>query len=335
MSVPSVGDLRQFILTTRNVSAIKNDLNTLVQEMTTGEVSDLTAHLGPNQSKLAGVDRQLDMLDRFVRSNADLANMLGTMQTVLDAVSAQRETAGGALLTVNSASTPAQVGSSADIARTGFEATVAFLNTRFGDRSMFGGTALDAPSLASPDVILADIRSALTGLTGPADISNAIDGYFDTGGGFETSGYLGDDAEPLKRAVDASQAVTIDARADDPAVRDTLKAMALGAFAGDQTLELSDDARRTMQRQAGEALMGAAGPLAELQSRLGYVEGQVEQASVRIAAQQTSYGIARNEMVSADPFETATRLQSVQTQLETQFTLTARLSRLSLTEYLR
>jgi len=39
--------------------------------------------------------------------------------------------------------------------------------------------------------------------------------------------------------------------------------------------------------------------------------------------------------VNADPFETASTLQAVQLQLETHYAMTARLSRLSLAEYLR
>ena len=114
-----------------------------------------------------------------------------------------------------------------------------------------------------------------------------------------------------------------------------MKALAKGALAADSNLTLSLDTRRSLQQTAGVDLLSTASPIANLQARLGHAEQQVEQASVRISAQQSSYGIARNDLVSADPYETATRLQAVQQQLETQYTLTARLSRLSLTEYLR
>ena len=40
-------------------------------------------------------------------------------------------------------------------------------------------------------------------------------------------------------------------------------------------------------------------------------------------------------MTEADPYRTATDLQAAQTRLETLYVLTARLSRLNLTEYLR
>ena len=40
-------------------------------------------------------------------------------------------------------------------------------------------------------------------------------------------------------------------------------------------------------------------------------------------------------MTEADPYRTATDLQAAHTRLETLYVLTARLSRLNLTEYLR
>ena len=336
MSLSTVGDMRQFFMTTRQNFAVKTDLNTLVEELTTGQVSDLTAHLGSGQSNLAGLDRTLEMLGRYAEVNADTGQLLSTMQTVMDGVEQNRSEVSAALLTIDSGSDASRIANAAQVAQLNFEATVNALNTRYGGRALFGGNDLEQSPMAPPDALLDDLRTSLAGLTSPVDISVAIDTWFDApGGGFETVGYLGDPNGKQSRSIDSNLSADIDLRADDPAIRDTLKAFAKGALAGDETLFLSTSTRQTLQRGAGESLLSAASLLAGSQARIGYVEGQVEEASVRISAQQSSYGIARNDLVSADPFETATRLQAVQTQLETQYTLTARLSRLSLTEYLR
>ena len=44
--------------------------------------------------------------------------------------------------------------------------------------------------------------------------------------------------------------------------------------------------------------------------------------------------VSRNDIRSADPYQTATALTEVQTQIETLFAVTARLSRLNLVDYL-
>lgn len=336
MTLSTIGDMRQFFMTSRSNALLKADLNTLVEELTSGQASDLTQHLGASQTNLAGLNRQLNMLDRFGQSNSDTAQVLSMMQSVLLGVESNRAFASNALLTIDSGSSIEQISNVADIAKSSFDSTIQALNTRYGDRSLFGGVDLDNNPLADASVIMDEVRLAVDGLTDPTDITAAVNAWFDApAGGFETLGYQGDPSDVLTRSIDANQTVDIDARADDQAVRDALKAFALGALAADTTLALDLNARRALQAGAGNALLSVSGSLTGMQARLGYAEGLVEEASVRISAQQSSYGIARNELVSADPFETATRLQAVQQQLETQYTLTARLSRLSLTEYLR
>ncbi|MDC0116174.1 flagellin [Octadecabacter sp.] len=336
MSLSSVGDLRQHFVTSRNIADLKTDLGTLVEELTTGEVSDLTAHLGAGQTQLVGIDRQLAMLAQFSQSNVETGQILSTMQLALANIEDHRASSSSSLLTINSTSSTSQIEIAALAARAGFESTIQSLNLRSNDRSMFGGNDLDSNPLASADEIFTALTLATSGLTEAEDISAAIDDWFTSpGGGFDTVGYQGDSNGFLERPLSTGQSVEIGIRANDDALRDTLKAFAIAAIAGDVDSELAIETRRTLQVKSGEDLLSVASPLAGLQGRLGYIESQVEEASTRNASLETSFGIARNTLVSADPFETATRLQEVQLQLETQYSLTARLSRLSLTEYLR
>ena len=336
MAISMIGDMRQHFLTTRHNTSLKNELNTLVQELTSGEKNDLTSHLGGDQTALAGLDRQLQMLGQFAQSNAETGQFLSTMQTALSGVENHRETASTALLSINTSSTMSQIENAAEVAHGSFEAVVQTLNLRSGDRAMFGGNSLDSNPMADPDVMMTALQNAVAGLTSATNVDAAVDAWFDTpAGGFETVGYLGDTAGYITRSSGAEQTVEIGVRADDQAIRDTLKALAKGALAGDSSLTLGDEARQSLQEQAGVDLLTQASELTNIQARIGHVEQRVEQATVLMSAQTSSYSIARNELVAADPFETATLLQSVQLQLETHYTLTARLSRLSLTEYLR
>lgn len=336
MTISMIGDLRQHLLNTQSTTRLKTELNTLVQELTTGEKSDLTDHLGISQSSLSSLDRQLTMLEKYEQANTQTAQMLSTIQTVLNHTDEQRSNASTTLLTINNTSTPLQITRASEVARSSFEATVQSLNTRYGDRSLFGGSDVEGQPFASADVMLADLQTAVAGLTTATDISTAVDAWFDdTGGGFETVGYLGDSGGLIERPLDSNQNIAIEVRADDEAIRDTLKALAKGVLAGGNATNLDLLESRSLQQESAVGLLNSAEMMADLQARVGFIEGRVEEASVRNSAEQTSYGIARSEMVSADPFETATRLEAVQTQLETQYTLTARLSRLSLTEYLR
>ncbi|SMX40422.1 flagellin [Octadecabacter ascidiaceicola] len=336
MAISMIGDLRQHFVTTRHNTSLKNDLNTLVQELTSGEKSDLTSHLNGDQTILAGLDRQLQMLQQFSQSNVETGQFLSLMQTTIAGVDSHRETANAALLSINTSSTPSQIENAAEVARGSFDAVVKTLNVRSAGNTMFGGNNFGSNALADPEVIMADLESAVVGLTTAGDINSAIDAWFDApAGGFETDGYLGDASGYISRLSAAEQTVEIGVRADDQAIRDTLKALAKGALAGEPSLGIGTETQQELQERAGIDLLSSASGLTGLQARIGYAEQRIEQASVRTTAQISSLSIARNDLVAADPFETATRLQSVQLQLKTHYTLTARLSNLSLTEYLR
>ena len=76
-------------------------------------------------------------------------------------------------------------------------------------------------------------------------------------------------------------------------------------------------------------------PAASGSARLGRAEAQIEIASARNSAESTALQIARTGMLAADPYETATKLQETQTQLEMIYSITARMTRLSLVDYLK
>lgn len=336
MPFSTIGDLRQHLSATQNTSRLKSDLNTLVQEITTGEKSDLTEHLGLGQAELNGVNRQLAMLESYIQGNAQTSNMLSVMQSIFEHVDDERSAATEAFLKIDDASTSSQISNASSLGLAGFEAAVNALNTRYGDSSLFGGGDLQSSPLASSETMISELEALVTGLTSALDVTNVISGWFDdVGGGFETNGYLGDAAGYSTKRIDNNQSVSIDARADDHALRSVLKGLATAHFASSDVVNLSIDDQRDLLQTAATDLFGAGEAMASLQSRIGFVEERVEEASVRNLAEQTSYSIAKSELISADPFETATRLEAVQLQLETQYTLTSRLSGLSLTGYLR
>ncbi len=102
-----------------------------------------------------------------------------------------------------------------------------------------------------------------------------------------------------------------------------------GLFAGQA------EARSQLANAAAERLLTSGEPRAVLQARIGTVQAQVAEARARNAAEESALGIARNGLVEIDPYHRAAELQDLQNRLESFYVITARLSRLSLTEYLR
>ena len=334
MPVMSVGDMARQFNAMRSGSSIKTELADLTQRMSTGRVNDITAHLGGNTARLSGLDHRLSQLDSSIRVAGETAQTLSAMQSVLERVDSLRGETSQQLLHVTAASQPNQIDEVATAARDSFETMVSALNTQVAGRALFGGVEVDRRPLGPAEDMLADLQTFIGGATTPAAIIAAVDFWFDDpAGGFATMGYQGDTGPVLSKRLTENEAVDINARADDPAIRDTLKAAAMAAMAHDLT-GLTRATQTTLLQEAGTRLFGASDGLVAAQSRLGFVEEAVDRASVEMTAQQTSLKMSRNDLIAADPFDTASRLQSIQLQLETHYTVTARMSRLTLLEYI-
>lgn len=334
MPVLSVGDMSQQFISMRNGGAIKSELGVLSQRLSTGRVDDLTAHLRGETTRYAGINHSLAQLDSYLSMASETQQTLSAMQTVLQGVDAVRSETAGQLLLLDTQTMPAQVDEVADAVRGRFETMVSSLNTRYAERSLFGGAATDTPPLASGDAMLADIQTAIGAATTQADITTAIEFWFDDpAGGFATMGYQGDLGPAFEKRVSENRSVDIDVRADDPAIRDTLKAMALAAVTS-EIPTLTNETKRGLLQDAGLRMFVASDGLVAAQSRLGFSEGTVERTMVEMGAQRTSLATVKNDLSLADPFDNASRLQAVQLQLETHYAVTARMSQLSLVDYI-
>lgn len=334
MTMISVGDLSQQFTSLRNGGLIKSELTRLADGLSSGKVTDITRHLDGETARLSGIEYSLTQLDAYAQVGSETQQYLAGVQTILTEVDDVRSATAQRLLLVSDASTAAQVDEAAFSARSSFETVVRSLNTQIADRTLMGGANVANAPLAAADQMLADLETAIGGAVDAATITAIVDDWFDNpAGGFATTGYFGETGPAQERRVSDTRTVGLSARADDPAIVAVLKSTALAALANDlPTLDF--DTKRTLLQEAGADMFTAASDLVGVQARVGFAEAQVADALAENAAQQAGLGIARNDLISVDPFETASRLQQMQLQLETHYAVTARLSQLSLLRYI-
>ena len=335
MIFPSVGDGFMSFQLSRQNTDLKTGLYRLAGELSSGEVADRARALGGDTSRFSGIEHSLQVLETFGQTTTETAQTLTVMQSTLDAFDDRRAALSSDLLTVSKSSPAHLVNELAQQASGSFQDLVSSINTRVAGRTLFAGAAVDGSALADSETILSDLFNTVGSSTVIADIVNTVEAWFeDPSGGFASFGYVGDAGDPQTRFLNETASIEIDARADDPAVRDVLKSAALAALAG-RLSGLSDSDRGELLFESGIQLQSAASGVAQLQSRIGFAEQSVERASVENTAQIAALTIQRNDSVGVDPFEAATALQLLQIQLETHYAMTARLASLSLVEYLR
>lgn len=333
MRTAGFGDGSTVAALRRLTSGLKADIGRYATESTTGIAQDLGAHLRGDLRPLAGLQADLARLSAYRTNVATATLFAGTIQTALDKLDTSASDYAAALVTAAGSSQPAEIEAVLGEGQGRFEAAVSALNTRIGDRSLLAGQGLKGAALASASDILDRLEALVAGATGADDVEDAVSQWFSDPSGFATEGYLGD--APLQPVeVAPGEAVRLEITAADPALRGTLAALAMAALLDRGVLAGSDTARADLGRRAGEQLMSCQTERSQLAARLGTVEGALADAATRVESEASALEIARAELVAVDTYETATRLQAAQGQLETLYAVTVRLSRLSLVDFL-
>ena len=335
MTITSIGDLAQSIQLRRETARLNQDLQRLTTEFSTGRKTDVHAAVGGDFRALSGLERSLSSLDAYEVSvnEAALASEVG--QDILGRITSDANDLSAALLMVQE-STDAQLTAAAGAdARQKFAAAVTGLNTNVAGRSLFAGEAFDSPALADPETILADLFTAVGAAATEADVQTAVDAFFAPGGPFETVSYLGSagPADPVALGDGSTAQAMLNAR--DSEIVEVLKNLATGALIDMGVLSTVPAERASLARTTGERLLTAQAGLVNARADLGVAQERIETAGSRISAERASYALAREEILSADPFETAAQLRDVEGQLQSLYLVTSRLSNLSLTNFLR
>lgn len=335
MSMIGFGDLAQSHVMRHHMTQAKADLTRLSQELTTGRAADTPRHLSGDLGPLLAIDGTLARLDGYGAVTRELALFSEALQIGLATISDMAIESANSLISASGTAAAAHLNAATASAHSALRSTLSTLNTRFGDRTLFAGVETNGQAMTTPDTFMTALEGAIitAGASDVATVEVAVDAWFAAPGGFLGSAYLG--GNPLGPVpIAAGESVALDVTANDTAFRTTLKGLSMAALIGRGIFPGQPALQKGLAQRAGEVLLAGETDRAHLASRLGGLQAQIERAQTRNETEATALGIARTGMVEIDPYETATRLQDAETQLELIYTLTARISRLSLADYL-
>lgn len=334
--MPSItfSDLSQMFQIRRDTVRVRQDLTTAGTELSSGKHADLGKAVSGNFGPIAAIDQQLSLLDAF-DTNVTEATLFGeAVQSSLERVRTLGEGFGARMVGLLPTDASIHRALFAAEAAEAFSMVVASMNSTVAGRALFAGTSTHGNALAPAEDMLADIRAAVAGLTTAQDVIDRVEAWFAPGNEFDTTGYLGSTTDLSGFQVAEGQKISMTVRADSAAVRDQLKGFALGALmSGANVTDPGELA--ALANEAGTSLMGNTIRLTTLQANVGASQARIEEAGTRNLAERTTLRLARSRIADVDPYEAATRLQNLEAQLQTIYTVTARLSGLSLTNYLR
>ncbi len=335
MNMTSIGDLAQSLMLRQRSHEIKQTISTLTDELSSGQVSDVSSRLGGDYSYLTDIDRNMARLEGFSIAASETAFFAEASQNSLGQLHELASSLSGSLISLDSLAQQPERNNISQRAAGSIETAISALNTSIGGRSLFAGTATDRAPMASADVMMAALQPLVSGLTSATDVETAVQNWFDDPAGFKATMYAGADQALAPSRIGPGQDVALTLKADDAVFRDTLKNMALAALATEPALGFDPALQNGLFIASSDGLQSVQDHLTGLRADIGFVQERIEEAEVRNASARAGLEIARGALLKADPFETATRLEEAQFQLESLYTVTVRSSQLSLLNFMR
>jgi flagellar hook-associated protein 3 FlgL len=313
---------------------IKADIQRLTEELSTGQVSDVRAATSGNTAYVSDLERSLTKLDGYDLAVSEAAQFTEGVQTVLTRIDNLTSSFRDTLITSNSSALGTASSTITRAANDALEGVIGAINTSYGGRSLFSGIASDTQPIGSSADILAALKTSVTGAGTVDDIMSAAESWFSDPAGFAAVGYQGSNASLAPMVLSDSDNVVFDMRGDDPVFLETLKNAALAAIASDSGLGLTAAQQSELFKKTTDNVINAQDAIIDAQTQVGFTESRIETISVRHNAERTSLQIARNDILSSDPYVAATELEQAQFQLQSLYTITSRMSQLSLVNYL-
>ncbi|WP_176473780.1 flagellin [Actibacterium ureilyticum] len=327
---------RSFVLSQQN-KALSAQIGQLSQELGTGQVADIGRKTGGDYAPLAQIRHELGVLNGFDTATQEATLRAGLVQNSLTQIGDTADQLAGDLLIASNLEKNVPIETAGLQARNTLEQIVSALNVTGAGQSLFAGAATDQPAIASADTLLTALKAEVAGLTTANDVLDAVDAWFDVpGGGYDTVGYLGADTPVGAVRLSQTQSMALSVSANDTGIREVLKSVAAAALAEDPNLMSGDLTERSaLIAASANRVLNATPHVTALSGEVGVAQNKIETIQAENATKRYALELAQNDITGADPYDTATRLQAVETQLQTHYTITARLSALSLVDYLR
>jgi len=320
------------------------------KEASTGQYADFGLSLGSRTADAVSLSNSVGQLQTMIDSNSIVNTRLSSAQDALGQISDSAQTALDALLGITGSSGGSQLASVQNTVRNAFETATGAANLSAGGEYLFGGTNSGTPPLAgyfasggsSAKTAFENSFQTFFGFTiddpsvagiPGSQMSTFLDQVaadFD-GPAWQTDWSSASDM-PLTSRINTNEVISTSTTTNSEGFRK----LAFGAVISVELLgrNLSPDTQGVVAQRATAAIGNAISAIDADRATLGVAQSRVKQANDNISNQIDLVTTRMNDLEGVDPYEAATRVNALATQLETSYALTSRISQLSLLNYL-
>lgn len=341
---------RQFVM--RSTSALQN----ASQELTTGRRSDVFADHGMSATASLALRSRLAKTETYNVNNSLLE---GRLQVQLNSLETIRSQVLGVMEVVlaNSSSPTAGAETLQLQARNALEVVISQLNVSLNGEALFSGTMSDIQPLTpfakvnaqtglSPEQIINAIISAPPSSIADVNaIGIELDQVFsstsaNSGWNYEETFYSGTpefdvNGLPSKRVsalIEPGFELEYGLQANDEPFRQIIKGLSMLA-AADVSKISQPEVYVAWMEQVSTTLGNAYSKTLMVSAEIGFRQQTLESAQQRLEAGRQVQQSQLAALENADPYEAATRMKSLETQLRMSYEVTAQLTSLSILNY--
>jgi flagellar hook-associated protein 3 FlgL len=331
-----------------SLQRMQSELVGAQKEVSTGMVADAGLALGMRTGQSVSFSRDIDRFQAIVDSNEMIASRLTATQDALSQVTTVSERLLQTLTADTSGVTSPTVVETE--ARSAIEALTSILNSSLSGEYLFAGVNTDVSPIndfsdpASPNKMAFDADFlAHFGFTQSdplaANITAAqMDTFLDTvvepqflGAGWQTNWSNATDEKIVNR-IALNETAPTSVSANEIGLRKL--AMAAATLSDLFGTDINPDAREALVSRAIELVSEGMSGITSVQAETGVTENRVARASERVTMQIDLFKTSILDMEAVDPYEASTRVNSLLSQIEVSYALTARIQQLSLVNYL-
>lgn len=331
-----------------SMTRMQSELVTAQKEVATLRVADPGLALGARSGQSVSMARDIARLGVLVDSNQLVASRLSATQDALSLLTTRAEELRSTLTAASSGSSGPAVAQADGTAM--IETLTSILNTSINGEHLFAGTNTDIQPIAdftdpaSPNRIAFDLSFVATfgfAQTDPAAsgitaaqindfLTNVVEPQFMGAGWAANWSSAADD--PIVSRIALNETVQTSVTANISGVRKL--AMAAAITSGLLIADLNTGAANAVINRGLALVSEGIAEITDQKAQTGLTESRIAKASERINMQIDLFEATIQDMEGVDPYEAASRVSALITQIETSYALTARIQGLSLLRFL-
>ncbi|MBX4954859.1 flagellar hook-associated family protein [Rhizobium lentis] len=326
----------------------QNQMTKATMEATTGVYADIGVSLGGNAARSVDFTRETDRIDSIKASNSLVSARMESSQLGLSKMKDVGDGLVSKLTALQGSRDPGSIKVAIQSATSALSTMMDTANTMVNGEYLFSGintdvqpltdktTATSAAIVTALNTYAASIPKAVGDLTGAemeTFITTTVEPMFSEANWTNAAtGWSQASSQNMTSRISNSEVIESSTNANSEGMRYfALASVMTTALLGQN---LSTDAMTTVSKKAISYTAKATSGLVTQASQLGLSQERVKKSNDALDAQSN---IIKNKLVDlqgVDPYEASTLVKTLETQLETAYTIVSKIQQLSLVNYL-